>query len=142
MEPTFDNLQAILQNQKLDGNMLTCTFKATNQQQGLDAMHMFVPTQEEIMAKVMAHAAKSAAVNTGASMLGNALGSAIGGAAGSMASGAVASGAGMAAQSAMGTFNPLEMEITDDLKKQGVVNAFKTIQTYYEWKDNAWHYKM
>ncbi len=50
MEPTFDNLQSILQNQKLEGNMLTCTFKATNQQQGLDAMHMFVPTQEEIMA--------------------------------------------------------------------------------------------
>lgn len=142
MEPTFENLQALLQNQKLEGNMLTCTFKATNQEKGLDAMHMFVPTQEQIMANVAAYAAKSAAVNMGASSLGNALGNAIGGAAGSMASGAVASGGAMAAQAAMGTFNPMDMEITEDLKKQGVVNAFKTVQAYYEWKDNSWQFRM
>lgn len=137
MELTFDQIKPILVEENWEGNQVKLKFKAENQEQAIETMGIAMPNQEEMMKKLMAEMAKSTAtnmaINSAASSLGN-----LAGIGGGVAS-SLASQAGLGYQMDPNTL--MQVELTDEVKKQTILNAFTGLQMFYELKDNKWHYK-
>ncbi len=138
MEITYESIQSLIKEEAWTGNQLKLKIQAKNQEQPLETYGTAMPSQEEIMKKMNAEMAKMAgsnmAVSAGASALGSLTGMA---GAGSMI-GSAASQMGVGYQMDMEKI--MQVELTDELKKQTVVNAFATLQMYYKFENGEWVY--
>jgi hypothetical protein len=102
-------------------------------------MGVAMPNQDDIMKKMTGEIAKTMAsniaINAGANALGNLAG--IGGA-GAMIGGA-ASKAGVGYQ--MDTGKLMQTEVTEEVRQETIVNAFKNFAAYYSYDNNQWLFK-
>lgn len=142
MEITYDNLKSILLSEKLEGNVLKCQFKAANQDTPVEAQFVFVPDEKDVMVNAGKQAVKRSFFSSIVSVFSGAASSAAGG---GMAGGAVGSAVSATSH---GVYNAQEdpnaltkINITDEKRKQGVVNAFKNVQSMYIYENGTWSCK-
>ncbi|PKP19836.1 MAG: hypothetical protein CVU05_10480 [Bacteroidetes bacterium HGW-Bacteroidetes-21] len=139
MEITFASIQPLIVEEKWSGNQVSIKFKATNQEQPMLTMGVAMPNQDEMMKKMAAEMAKSAAsnmaINAGANALGNLAG--VSGL-GSVTSSA-ASQAGLGYQ--MDASKLMEVEITETVRQETILNAFKGLAAFYRFENDQWIYK-
>lgn len=136
MEITFNSIKPLIESEVWEGNQVKLKFKASNQSEAIETIGMAMPDQDEIMKKVMAEMAKSAAAN----MAINAVTSGIGNLTntGNLLGG-IASQAGLGHQ--IDTQKLMQVELTDEIKQKTIVNAFTALQAYYEFNNGSWSFK-
>lgn len=139
MEPTFDQIKSLIVEEKWEGNQLKIKFQASNQTEPIESMGMAMPSPEEIQKRIAIEMAKSTAsgmaVNAGANALGNLSGIAgLGGAIGS-----AVSSAGVGYQ--MDPTKLMHVDLTEDVRKETALNAFKALSMYYQYENNQWIFK-
>jgi hypothetical protein len=140
MEPTYESIKSIITSEIWTGNQVSLKFKAPNQEQPLETMGVAIPNQEEMMKKMAAEMAKmtasSMAVNTAGNLLGNLTGF---------------SGAGSVINSAAGQMGVgyqmdpnklMQVDLTNEVKEETILNAFKTLINFYKFENNEWLYKI
>mgnify|MGYP001207860302 CR=1 FL=1 len=136
MEITYDSIKTLIVEETWTGNQVKIKIQAKNQEQPLETYGMATASQEEIMKKMNAEIAKmsgsSMAVSTGANALGNIAG--IPGAGSLIGSAATQMGVGYK----MDMEKIMQVELTDEVKKQTVVNAFAGLQMYYKFENGEW----
>lgn len=136
MEPTYENIKEILIEENWNGNQVNLKFKASNQEQAIETMGVAIPNQEEMMKKIAIEMAKVTASNVAINSASTALGNLTG------IPGAGSALSGIANQADLGyTMDPnalLSGEVSDDAKKKTVVNAFKGIMSFYDFRDGFW----
>jgi predicted flap endonuclease-1-like 5' DNA nuclease len=138
MELTYESIKPIIVEEIWNGNMVNIKIKAHNQQEPMMTVGVVVPDQEAMMKKMKAEMAKTAASNIAVSTASNALGRLTGiSGLGSAVSGA-ANQMGVGYQ--MDASKLMQADLTDDEKKQTVVNAFKNLQMYYKFENGQWSY--
>ncbi|MBC7865456.1 MAG: hypothetical protein IAF38_20950 [Bacteroidia bacterium] len=139
METTYESIKSLIVTEEWTENRVALKFKAKNQEQPIETMGMAMPSQEEIMKKIAIETAKSAAastaINTGANALGALTG--IGGAGGLISSAANQAGVGYQ----MDMAKIMQVEMTDAVKQQTVLNAFMGLAAYYHFENGDWVYK-
>lgn len=139
MEATFESIKSILVSEEWEGNQVKVKFKAANQADPIESMGVAMPSQEEIQKRIAAEMAKSVASGMAVGVASNALGSLTGiGGAGSAISSA-ASSAGIGYQ--MDPNKLMHVDLTDEVKQQTILNAFKGLAMFYEFENNQWNYK-
>lgn len=141
MDITYEVLKPILVSENIDGNVLKCVFKAANQTEPLEAQFVFTPDDRDLVANAGKQAVKRSFFSSIVSVFSGAASSAVGGAAGS-AVGSAVSGTANTVYNAKEDPNAIQkVNITDEKKKQGVINAFKNIQSFYYFESGTWYYK-
>lgn len=139
MEPTFESIKSLLVSEVWEGNQVKVKFKAANQNDPIESMGIAMPSQEEIQKRLAAEMAKTMASGAAVGVASNALGSLTGiGGAGSAISSA-ASSAGVGYQ--MDPNKLMHVDLTDEVKQQTILNAFKGLAMYYVLENNQWTYK-
>jgi hypothetical protein len=138
MEITYESIKSLIVEETWTGNQVKIKIQAKNQEQPLETYGMAMASQEEIMKKMNAEMAKMAgsnmAVSAGANALGNLAG--IPGAGSLIGSAATQMGVGYQ----MDMEKIMQVELTDEVKKQTVVNAFSALQMYYKFENGEWVY--
>jgi hypothetical protein len=139
MEPTFESIKSLIVSETWEGNQVKVKFKAHNQTDPIESMGIAMPSQEEIQKRIAIEMAKSTAssmaVNTGANALGKLTG--IGGMGNAI--GSAASNAGVGYQ--MDPAKLMHVDLTDQVKQDTILNAFRALTMYYQFENNAWSYK-
>lgn len=139
MEPTYESIKSLIVKEEWNDNMVSLEFKASNQDQPLQTMGVAMPNQEDMMKKMTGEIAKSAASNMAISSAGNALGNLAGIPGMGSALGSAANQMGVGYQ--MDANKLMQVDLTDEVKQQTVLNAFKTLIGFYEYSNNEWLYK-
>ena len=138
MEINYESIQNLIVEETWTGNQVKIKIQAKNQDQPLETYGVAMPSQEEIEKKMKVEMAKMAgsniAVSTGASALGSlagipGIGSIVGSAASQM---------GVGHQMDMEKI--MQVELTDKVKRQTIVNAFTALQMYYKFENGEWEY--
>jgi hypothetical protein len=136
MEPTYENIQSLLVEETWTGNQVNLKFKAKNQEQAIETMGIAIPNQEEMMKKIAIEMAKVTASNAAINTAGNTLGNLAG------ISGAGGVISGLANQANLGyQMDPNSLmsgDVSDDAKKETIVNAFKGVMSFYEFSNGEW----
>lgn len=138
MEIKFDDIKNLIVSETWEGNQVKVKFKASNQQEAIETMGVAMPSAEEIQKRAMMQAAKSAGTNMAISASANALGNL----AGVSGMGSVASSA--ASSMGVGQMNMdslMHVDLTDDVKQNTILNAFRGLQMYYVFENGSWVYK-
>lgn len=139
MEITFESIKSLIVEETWNNNMVTLKFKASNQETPMETMGVAMPNQDDIMKKMTGEIAKSMAsniaINAGANALGNLAGVA---GAGAMI-GSAANQAGLGYQ--MDTSKLMQTEVTEEVRQQTIVNAFKNFAAFYTFENNVWLFK-
>lgn len=139
MEPTFESIKAMIVHEVWTGNQVSIKFKATNQDQPLETMGFAMQDQAALNKKIMAEAGKTAAsgmaVGIGANMLGGLTG--VPGA--GSAIGSVANSAGLGYQ--MDANKLMQVDVTEDVRQQTILTAFKNLTMFYHFENGVWVYK-
>ena len=140
MEPTFESIKSLIVHEEWKDNQVTLKFKAANLDQPLDTLGFVAIDQAELNKKLMAEVAKSTAsgmaVGAGANMLGNLTGVAGAGS----AIGSAASSAGVGYQ--MDASKLMNTNVTEDVRQQTILAAFKHLNMFYHFENGAWVYKV
>jgi len=139
MEIKFESIKSLIVEETWNNNMVTLKFKASNQETPMETIGVAMPNQDDIMKKMTGEIAKTmasnAAINAGASALGNLTGIA---GAGSLI-GSAAANAGLGYQ--MDTGKLMQTEITEEVRQQTIVNAFRNFVAFYTFENNEWLYR-
>ncbi|PLX07424.1 MAG: hypothetical protein C0596_10825 [Marinilabiliales bacterium] len=138
MEITYESIKPLIIEETWNGNQVYLQFKANNQEQPLQTLGVAMPDQEEMMKQMKKEMAKSAgssmAVSAGASALGRLTG--IHGAGSAMSSAASQAGVGYQ----MDMDKMMNIELTEEVKQKTIVDAFKNLKMYFEYKDGEWSF--
>ena len=122
--------------------MLKCKFKATNQEEPLEAFHAFVPNTKEVMKDAGKKAVKSSIFTSILRLFGGAASSAVGGGtAGYVASSTTTSVGNAAYQSKQKPDTGIKVEVDENMEREGVVKAFESVKNFYSFEDGAWKFK-
>lgn len=142
MEPNFENVKSLLESETVEGNLLKCKFKAPNQEQPIEAVYAFEPDTKDVVKDAGKKAVKRSLFSSVMRIFGSAAGSAVGGGIAGSATRSAVSSSGNAAYREHDKKNQgVQINVTDDMKKEGVVNAFKSVQSFYEPDNNSWKFK-
>lgn len=136
MEPTYENIKPIIIEEIWTENTVNFKVQASNQKEPIATMGMAMVDPEEMNKRIAAETAKMMAVGTATGMAGNAIGS-LTGVGGSVVN-SVASAAGVGYQMDMAKI--MKPDMTDELKKKTVVDAFKHLAMYYTYENGSWVY--
>lgn len=136
MEPTYENIKPLIIEEIWSENTVNFKVQASNQKEPIATMGMAMVEPEEMNKRIAAETAKMMAVGTATGMAGNAIGT-LTGVGGSVINSA-ASAAGMGYQMDMAKI--MKPDMTDELKKKTVVDAFKHLSMYYTYENGAWTY--
>ena len=133
MEINYEKVKPLLVHEELEGNQLKCQFKAANQEQAIDAFHVFQPETKDVVKDAGKKAVKRSFFSSLMSIFGGAASSAVGGGmAGSAARSAVSASGNAAYSEHSKNDQGVKINVTDEMKQQGVVEAFKSVQSMYE----------
>lgn len=138
MEPTYESIKSLIVEENWIDNQVKLQIKASNQKNPIETMGMAMMDPEEMNKRIMAEMAKSAASSIAINTAGNALGNLTGVAGAGSAINSVASHAGVGYQMDMAKI--MMPDMTDELKKKTVVDAFKNLAMYYKFENNEWIY--
>ncbi len=138
MEITYESIKPLVIEETWNGNQVSLQFKANNQEQAMQTIGVAMPDQEEMMKQMQKEMAKmtgkSMAVSAGANALGNLTG--IPGLGSAMSSAASHTNVG----NKMDMDKMMNVELTEEVKQKTIVDAFKNLQMYFEYKDGEWLY--
>jgi hypothetical protein len=143
MEITYDSIKTLIVEEKVEGQQVHVAFKAPGQDAPISAMSMVMPEQKEIMKNVGKTAVKQGAKSGVISMLSRFLGGLVGGTAGAITSSATS----QVAHAATTSNNPnagqdmLKTKITPEKQQKAVVDAFKTVQTFFTFDEETKQWK-
>jgi len=139
MEPTFESIKSMIVHEEWKDNQVSLKFKATNQEQPLDTLGFVMLDQAALNKKLMAEIAKTTAsgmaVGAGASLLGGLTG--VPGAGSAINSAASSAGVGYQ----MDANKLLKTDVTEDVRQQTILAAFKNLSMFYHFENGAWVYK-
>lgn len=136
MEITYESIKPIILEENWSGNQVSLKFKAKNSEQPLETVGIAMPSQEEMMKKMAIEMAKMTASNAAVGAAGNALGNMTGIAGAGSAIAGAASSANIGYQ--MDPNAMMQVDLTPELKETTIVNAFKTLENYFEFTDGEW----
>ncbi|HBS86162.1 MAG: hypothetical protein A2W91_07600 [Bacteroidetes bacterium GWF2_38_335] len=139
MEPTYESIKSILIEEVWTGNQVKIKIKASNQDQPIETIGIAMGNQEEMMKKMNAEIAKMMASGMAVGAASSALGNLTGVPGAGSLIGSAASHAGVGYQ--MDASKMMQVDLTDDLKKETVVNAFKNLMSMYVFENGQWVYK-
>lgn len=138
MEINYEKVQPLLVKEEIEGNQLNCQFKASNQDQPVDAFHVFEPETKDVVKDAGKKAVKRSFFSGIMRFFGSAAGSAVGGGMAGSATRSAVRSSGNAAYNEHNKKNQgVQMNISEDMKKEGVVEAFKTVEAMYEADENG-----
>lgn len=138
MELKYDDIKNLVVSENWEGNQVKVKFKASNQNEGIETLAVAMPSAEEIQKRAMMQAAKSAGTNIAISAGANALGNLAGvGGMGSVAS----SAAGAMGVGQINMDNLMHVDLTDEVKQNTILNAFRGLQMYFVFDNGQWVYK-
>jgi hypothetical protein len=146
MEPTYESIKSLIVREIWIENQVQIQFKATNQEQPFETTGIAAPNvndaQKNIAKDTVKSVATNTAINAGGSFLGNLFGRLTGFyGAGSVVS-TVASTAGqMGVDYKKNSSTSTQAKLTDEVKKQTILDAFKPFMSHYEFQNNVWVYK-
>lgn len=136
MEPTYENIKPLIVEEIWTDQTVNFKLKASNQNEPIASMGMAMVDPEEMNKRIAAETAKMVAVGVGTGMAANALGTATG-VGGGLINSAV-SAAGLGPQMDMAKI--MKVDMTDEVKKKVVVDAFKNMMMYYKYENGEWLY--
>jgi hypothetical protein len=110
--------------------------QAANQKEPIASMGMAMVDPEEMNKRIAAETAKMMAVGVGTGMAASAIGSATGVGGGIVNSAASMAGVGYQ----MDMAKVMKVDMTDEVKKKVVVDAFRSLMMYYVYENGAWVY--
>jgi hypothetical protein len=139
MEITYESIKPIILEENWTGNQVNLKFKAKNAEQALETVGIAMPSQEEMMKKMAIEMAKMTASNVAVGAAGSALGNMTGIAGAGSAITSAASQANVGYQ--MDPNAMMQVDLTPELKETTIVNAFKTLENYFEFKEGEWSLK-
>lgn len=136
MEPTYENIKPIIIEEIWTDQTVNFKLQAANQNEPIATMGMAMVDPEEMNKRIAAETAKMMAAGAATGMAANALGTATGVEGGIINS--AASMAGVGYQMDMAAV--MKVDMTDDVKKKVVVDAFKHMLIYYKYENGTWVY--
>ncbi len=136
MEPTYENIKPIIIEEIWTDQTVNFKVQAANQKEPIASMGMAMVDPEEMNKRIAAETAKMMAVGVGTGMAANALGTATGVGGGLINSAASAAGVGYQ----MDMAKVMKVDMTDEVKKKVVVDAFRHLMMYYVYENGTWTY--
>ena len=138
MELTYESIKNLIVEETWTGNQVKIKIQAKNQEQPIETVGVAMPSEEDVAKKMKLEMAKMAGSNIAVSAGANALGGLAGLSGVGHIVGSAASQMGVGYQMDMEKI--MQVELTDEVKKQTILKAFTTLQAYYKFEDGEWIY--
>lgn len=144
MEVSYDQISHLVHSENYEPPMYKVQFKDSGQDQPLEATTAVEPDTKTVAKNAGKQAVKRGVFSAAIRSVSRLFGSAVGGGTGGYIASSAASSAGHAAASKnMNSNDAVKVNMTDDMKKDKVVEAFKMVQHAYEYDDaqKKWKFK-
>ena len=144
MDVKYDQISHLVHSENYEPPMYKVQFKDSNQDEPLEGTAAVEPGTADVAKNAGKQAVKrgvfSAAIRSVSRLFGSAVG---GGTGGYIASSAASSAGHAAANENMKSGREAKVNMTDDMKKEKVVEAFGNVKNAYEFNeaDNKWKFK-
>jgi hypothetical protein len=137
MEITYESIKTLIVSERVDGQNVHAEFKAPGQESPIAGMAVVMPEQSEIVANVGKNAVKQGVISSVISSISSFLGGLVGGTAGSITSSATSQMGHAAASNSTSGQDMMKTKVTPEKQQKAVVEAFKTVQTFFKYNEET-----
>lgn len=136
MEMTYQSIQHLVKETKVENQMLTVFFQDEKMPTPIQGYAPIVPDQQQMTKNITKNAVKMGLLTAALSWVSRLLGRRIGGTTGSIVSSTVTGVGSTVAYSQMNkSGGVMNVELNEENKKEYVLKAFQSLQAYFQWNE-------